>query len=253
MLGDIADGVDDVGKAAHGAVRPGRVLAEARPVGRLDEPQHQRQVEHRVEQDAVRGAEREHDDAAHGRADQHADIARRRVEPHRAHEVGRADDVIEQELVRRLPQHAGAAMDHQQHHRVPHLKGAGDEEIPPAERGQDEQAHAALNEAARVEPVRQRAGGDREHQEREPVRQHRKPGQRRRVELLIQHPVADHVLDIVGHHRQHVGRELDLKAAIAERRERAVRGGRGAARRGTHVVHQQNTSELNGSACGRDR
>ena len=226
----------------------GAPLRKRGPYGRIHQPQHQRQVEHGVEQDAVRGAEREHDEAAHRRADQHPEVARRRVEAHRAYQVGRADDVVEQELVRRLPQHAGAAVDHEQHHRVPHLQGAGDEEISPAERGEDEQPHAALDEAARIEPVGQRADRHREHQEREPMRQHRKAGQRRRVELLEQHPVADDVLDVVGHHRQHVGRELDLKAAIAERRERAVCGGRGAARRGTHVVHQQNTSELDGRA-----
>ena len=45
--------------------------------------------------------------------------------------------------------------------------------------------------------------------------------QSRRMKFLIQHPVADDVLDIVRHHRDHKGRELSLKAAMAHCRERA--------------------------------
>ena len=64
-------------------------------------------------------------------------------------------------------------------------------------------AHADLDDAARIEPVGERAGRDREQQERQPVRHHREARQRRRMEFLKHHPVADDVLDIVGHHRQH--------------------------------------------------
>ena len=42
---------------------------------------------------------------------------------------------------------------------------------------------------------------------------HGEAGQRRRMEFLEQHPVADDVLDIVGHHRQDVGDELGAEAA----------------------------------------
>ena len=122
--------------ARRGARRAG---AEARAVGRVHQPQHQRQIEHGVEQDAGRRPERQQDGAADGRADQHAEIARHRVEPHRALQILRADDIVEQHLVRRLPQHAGAAVDDQEHHGLPHLQGAGDEEIAPAQRGDDEQ------------------------------------------------------------------------------------------------------------------
>ena len=172
MLGDIAHGLHDIGEAAHRALRRRRRAAKARTIGRVHQPQHERQIEHGVEQNAVRRPEREQNDAADRRADQHADIARGGVEPHRAHQIGGADDVVEQQLVRRLPQHAGAAVDHQQHHGVPHLQRAGDEEVAPAERRGDEQAHAALDEAARIEAIGERAAGNREQQKRQPMRHH---------------------------------------------------------------------------------
>ena len=78
------------------------------------------------------GPEPEHDDAADGGPDQHAEIARGRVETHRALQMRGPDDVIEQQLVRRLPQHAGAAVDDQQHHRVPDLERVGEEEDSPS-------------------------------------------------------------------------------------------------------------------------
>ena len=167
----------------------------------------------------MRRPERQHDRAAHGRADQHAEIARGGVEPHRARQVGGAGDVVQQHLVGGLPQHAGAAMDHQQHHGMPHLQGVGDEEIAPPQRGCDEQAHAALDEAARIETVGQRAGSDREQQERQPVGHHGETGQGGGLEFLEHHPVADDVLDIVGHHRQGVGDELGAEAGMAQRGE----------------------------------
>jgi hypothetical protein len=77
--------------------------------------------------------------------------------------------IVEQHLHRREPQHAGAAVHYQQHHRLPHLQSVGDEEITPAERHQDEQQHAALDDAARIETVGERAGGDREQEKWQPV------------------------------------------------------------------------------------
>ena len=159
------------GRRGVAALRPGAG-------GRPEQPEQHRQVEQRVENDAVGRAQRQHDDAAHGRTDQDAQIARHRVHPHRARQIGRADDVVEQQLVRRLPQHAGAAVDDQKQHRVPHLQRVGDEEDAPSRRRHDEQQHPALDDAARVEPVRQPADGDGKQQKGKPVRQHREAGQR---------------------------------------------------------------------------
>jgi hypothetical protein len=44
------------------------------------------------------------------------------------------------------------------------------------------------------------------------------------MEFLEHHPVADHVLDIVRHHGEHIGRELDAESGMAHRRERVLRG-----------------------------
>jgi hypothetical protein len=92
--------------------------------------------------------------------------------------IGWTYDVIEQQLVRRLPQHAGAAVDDEKQHGVPHLKRVGDEENAPSRRRHDEEQHPALDNAARVEPVGERAYGDGKKQEWKPVRQHREAGQR---------------------------------------------------------------------------
>ena len=81
-------------------------------------------------------------------------------------------------------------------------------------------AHPELDEAPRVEPVVERADRHREEQERQPVRDHREATQRRRVELLEHDPVADDVLDVVGHHRQHERHQerAEIQGAAAHRR-----------------------------------
>ena len=61
------------------------------------------------------------------------------------------------------------------------------------------------------------------------MRNHRKAAQGRRVEFLEHHPVADHVLDIVGHHREHVGGELRAKAGMSHGGKRTHFGRRGRA------------------------
>ena len=52
LASDIAHRLSDVREAAHGAPRRRLSLAETRSVRRIHQPQHQGQVEHRVEQDA---------------------------------------------------------------------------------------------------------------------------------------------------------------------------------------------------------
>ena len=52
---------------------------------------------------------------------------------------------------------------------------------------------------------------------------HREARQRRRMEFLEQHPVADDVLDVVGHHRKHVGDELGAETRVTHRGEGAFR------------------------------
>jgi hypothetical protein len=51
------------------------------------------------------------------------------------------------------------------------------------------------------------------------MNQHREASQYRRVKLLIQEPVADNVLDIVGHHREHRSDEIDPEILVMERCE----------------------------------
>jgi hypothetical protein len=134
MVANCAHGVGDVGQAAHGAPRRRHSGAKARPIRRVHQPEQERQIKDRIEKDAVGWSEPEQDEPTRRRPNQHAEIACGGIEPDRAHQIGRPDDVVEQHLHRRKPQHAGAAMHHQQQHRLPHLQGVGDEQIAPAER-----------------------------------------------------------------------------------------------------------------------
>ena len=84
-------------------------------------------------------------------------------------------------------------------------------------------AHARLDEAPRVEAVVERADRHREQQERQPVRDHREAAERRRMELLEHDPVADHVLDVVGHHGEHERHQKRAKSG-----SRSASKGRGA-------------------------
>jgi hypothetical protein len=126
---------------------------------------------------------------------------------------------VNQRLRRRIPQHAGDAMNHEQHHRVPHLELAREKERCPRDRNAREQHHADLNDAARIEAVRERAGPDREEQERQPMRDDGEAGEGRRMKFLEDHPVADHVLDAVGHHRGGLTQKERAIAGIAKRSE----------------------------------
>lgn len=67
MGDDVADGLHDVGKAADGEAFHRQSLVAGR---RPEQPEQHRQIEQRIDDDAVGGAERQHDDAAHRRAGQ---------------------------------------------------------------------------------------------------------------------------------------------------------------------------------------
>ena len=216
---DVAEGREDFGQARERASGRARAGAERRPVGRLPQPQRQRQVDQDVQQDAPGGTEHQHQTAADGRAEQNAERAPRRDHPDRALELGGADDIVDQELRGRCPDHAREAVQDQQHRRVPNLEGIGQEQDAPAGRHDHEQDHAELDDPARIEPVGERAGIDREQQERHPVGEHREAGERGRFELLEDDPVADHVLDIVRHHGEHRVTQIGAPAGMAERRE----------------------------------
>jgi hypothetical protein len=55
------------------------------------------------------------------------------------------------------------------------------------------------------------------------MRDHRIAAERRRLELLIDHPVADHVLDRVRHHGDRAADQVARIAGGAQRREGAMR------------------------------
>jgi hypothetical protein len=114
-------------------------------------------------------AERQQQTAADRGAEQQAEPARAGEQPDRARQRGAADDVVDQELARRRPQHARHAVDREQQRGVPGLQAVGQEQPAPAERANHVEQHAVLDDAARVEAVGEHADRDREQQERHPV------------------------------------------------------------------------------------
>jgi hypothetical protein len=87
-----------------------------------------------------------------------------------------------------------------------------------------------LNDAPAVEAVGQRPEVHRKKQEWQPVREHREPRQGRRAKQLEHDPVADHMLDVVRHHRGRGRYEVNAEAAVTERGERRLRAARRAGR-----------------------
>ncbi len=130
-----------------------------------------------------------------------------------------ADDIVDQQLAARSPEDPRHAVDHQQYTGMPDLDGVGEEQERP--RRGDAHVHdlRRLNDFPAIEAVRQRAEVDGEKQERRPVAEHGKAGEHRRVKFLIQQPVADHMLDVVRHHRQHGRDEEPAKAGVLQRRK----------------------------------
>ena len=67
---------------------------------------------------------------------------------------------------------------------------------------------ADLDQPPAVVAIGERAGEHREQEERHPVADHREAAEGGRVELQEDDPVADDVLDVVGHHREQAEREV---------------------------------------------
>ena len=233
--GYVTQRANDIGKPphrdAHG--RLGRI-AKLGPIGCPAHPQEHRKVESRVEQDAPGRTEGQHDQPPDRWPHQNAKVPRGRHHAHRARQLGHLDDVVQQQLARGLPEHAGAAVQYQQDHGLPHLQRIGDKQVAPAQRNHGEHGHAQLDQAARIHALGQGAHRHREEQERQPVRHHGKTAQRGGVELLKHHPVADHVFDVVRHHRQRVGADMRAKVRIAP-------GGEGGWSGGGWVIHARGT------------
>lgn len=91
----------------------------------------QRQIEQDVAEDALDRSEAEQQGRPHDRAEEDAQAARGRIQPHGARQLGRADEVLEHQLLGRCPQRARGAVQDQQHARVPDPQRAGREQDAP--------------------------------------------------------------------------------------------------------------------------
>src|SRR6266545_1613632 len=106
-------------------------------------------------------------------------------------------------------------MNEQDHRRVPDPQRPREKQHGPGQRREREQPLRDLDELAAIEAIGQGARVDREDQE--------------------EHPVADHVLDVVGGRAEQYQDEVAPVVTVVKRPElRARRGPRGEQRRSTH-------------------
>ena len=196
---------------------PPRVVFSVTRVRDAHEEDAERQVDQDVRQQPPRGPEQQHEAAADRRAQQDRELAAARVEPDRARQIFARHHVVDDELRRGGAHDAGGAVNQQNDDGMPHLERAGEEEHPPCDRREHEKPLRDLDQFAAVVAIGERAGVQRKQQERHPVTDHGKPGQRRRVERLEHHPVADDVLDVVGRHRHESDGEISTVGRNAKR------------------------------------
>jgi hypothetical protein len=142
-----------------------------------------------------------------------------------------ADDLMYQHLRCRYPDDAREPVDDQQQHGLPQRHRVGQKHDAPAHRYADEQQHADLNQAADIEAIRQPPLNPANSRNGTQCDMTAKAAQRRRMKLLEHHPVADDVLDVVGHHRRGGGEEKDPKITVGKRGKCARLGGAGAGAR----------------------
>ena len=167
------------------------------------------------------GPEQQHQAAANGRADENRQVAAAGVQPDGARQIVLPHHVVDDELRGRRPDDARGAVDEQDDHGVPHLQRPEQKEHAPRQRRRHEERLRNLNQLPAVVAVGERAGVQREQQERQPVADDGESGERRRTKRLEHHPVADDVLDVVRRHREQVEGEIRAIGGGMERGEPA--------------------------------
>ena len=193
--------------------RRGRTI---RTVGRLDQPYEHRDIDERIDEYSVHWAHYQQQQATNCGAHQKRQVTPGRIEAHRARHQFRPDNAVNQHLRSGHPNDAGQAVNHQQHHCLPLLCRVGREHHTPSNGYAHKQQHSNLNQATDIEPISQRTrvGGKKEIWG--PMRDDREGPERGGVKFLKNHPVRNHVLDVVGHHRRAAREKVDPKISICE-------------------------------------
>jgi len=215
--------------------RAGRLAGGVRVagVGRAGEKDRERHVDGDVGEQPPGRTQRQHEPTAHRGPEQDRQVPAARVEADRARQMVGADHVVDDQLRRRRADHAGGAVQEQDHDGVPDPQRPGEEEHAPGDRGRHEEGLRHLDQLAAVVAVGQGAGVEREEQERHPVADDGEAAERRRVEGLEHDPVADDVLDVVRRHRHEAEREVAPVVGGVQGRE-AREGCHGAGRASGH-------------------
>ena len=110
-------------------------------------------------------------------------------------------------------------MQDQQYAGMPDLNRVREEEYRPGRRHPHEEQLGRLNHFPAIVSIGDASEINRQQQERRPMTDFGKTGERRRFEFLKQQPIAHDVFDVVRHHRQHRARKEEPKVAVVQRRE----------------------------------
>jgi len=94
---------------------------------------------------------------ADGRPEKNPQLATGGIQAHCARQIVGTDDVVNDELLRRRPENAGDAMNHQQDTRMPNFYRAGEKEIRPGRRHEHIHDLRDLNQSATIMPIGQTA------------------------------------------------------------------------------------------------
>ena len=226
-------------------------VAQVARIGDGPEEDRERHIDQHVREEPPRRPEQQHEPTAHGRPQQDGEVAGRGVQTDRALKLRGPDHVMEDELRGGHHRHTGRAVEQEDHHRVPHPERPGEEEQPPRQRRHHEQDLARLDQLPAVIAVGERARVHGEEQERHPVADDGKAREHGRVKRLVDDPVADDVLDVVGRHRGQAQREVAPVVPRVKRRESGSGwwGGGGPGRRN----HRQILPPGRNNARVRDR
>src|SRR5262245_55477602 len=155
-------------------------------VGNDQQPQGQRKIDEDVRDERPRRTKKQHQSGSHGRTEENAQLPARRVEAYGALNVLDADDVVDQQLFGRRPDHSRHSMKDQKDYRMPRLNRIGDKQDGPCRRDAHEDDLGSLDNFSTVVAIGDTAEIDRQQQKRSPVADLRKSRQRRRMELLIE-------------------------------------------------------------------
>ena len=102
-------------------------------VGRFPQPPYGWRICQDIDEQTPGWPHQQHQSATDRRTHENAKVATRRIQTHGTLQIVTANDVMNQQLGSRMPQHTRHAMNGQQQHRLPDLDTVGKKQYRPAQ------------------------------------------------------------------------------------------------------------------------